>query len=98
MEDSHALKLRIDFESANRLTEAENVTDIIQFALQQLHGSVGASITVQVTEMDVSIENVTIEVHKSDVRKVWSALTMLSSYQGQRCRVLVRESTSLQPM
>ncbi|KNC87480.1 hypothetical protein, variant [Sphaeroforma arctica JP610] len=64
----------------------------------QLHGSVGASITVQVTEMDVSIENVTIEVHKSDVRKVWSALTMLSSYQGQRCRVLVRESTSLQPM
>eukprot|EP01134_Creolimax_fragrantissima_P000534 CFRG0534T1 len=93
MSDYRTLKLQIDFETANRLTEASSVNSLITSALQAMHGMVGSAVDVEVTDMDEEIKIVTIRVHKLDVVKVWSALTMIGSYKDQRCRVVVKDGS-----
>ncbi|XP_019856410.1 PREDICTED: ribonuclease P protein subunit p14-like [Amphimedon queenslandica] len=90
------LRLSIFFEEPNERFTIENFDFLLTKALQDLHGQVGAAITINVIEYSVIASNeysVLISCPKKNLMKVWSSLTLTGTYQSNRCAVIVKNVT-----
>ncbi|XP_031561534.1 ribonuclease P protein subunit p14-like [Actinia tenebrosa] len=83
------LKVLLEFERCDGVNVPE--IDMLLYkrlliqALEELHGQVGAALTVDVLKYNSSTLQAILRVPESGLVKVWSALTLFGFYQDQRC-------------
>lgn len=85
--DHFFLKLFLEVSGAKdewNLTESLFKSIIVE-ALRVLHGQTGASITVDILKFNMETYEAIIRVPEGGLVKLWSALTLFSSYNGARC-------------
>ncbi|DBA99913.1 hypothetical protein WJX77_007556 [Trebouxia sp. C0004] len=79
-----SLALRLD---ANTAVTDKLFQDVVSEALRQLYGYIGGSIHSDF--LSITQLSATLRVDKRDWNKLWSALTLLTSYNGVKCTVEV---------
>ncbi|XP_028413284.1 ribonuclease P protein subunit p14-like [Dendronephthya gigantea] len=89
------LKCVLEREESDKMTciilEPVKLRSLIGTALKQLHGLVGASITVDVLKCEQSNGEIILRVKANNLVKVWSSLTLFSNYNGSECRFRVKQ-------
>ncbi|CAB4005510.1 Ribonuclease P subunit p14 [Paramuricea clavata] len=71
--------------------ERVKLKSLIVNALKQLHGLVGAAITVDVLKCEKTSGEIILRVKSSDLIKLRSSLTILNNYNGTPCRCNVKQ-------
>ncbi|XP_015778412.1 PREDICTED: ribonuclease P protein subunit p14-like isoform X1 [Acropora digitifera] len=64
---------------------------LLDTGLGSLHGQVGAAINVDVLSFDAKSLEAILKVEQRGLVRVWSALTLLSSFQGRQCAIRVNQ-------
>ncbi|XP_067854916.1 ribonuclease P protein subunit p14 isoform X2 [Heptranchias perlo] len=91
--DYQYLKVGLEFEETRpglRLNAA-HFKQLIVSALKDLHGETGAALPVDVLRFEEETLKAILRVKSSGLVKLWSALTLLGSYQNQKCAFRVTQ-------
>ncbi|XP_078065678.1 ribonuclease P protein subunit p14 [Mustelus asterias] len=91
--DYHYLKVGLEFEERRpglRLNAA-HFKQLIVSALKDLHGEIGAALPVDVLKFEEETLTAILRIQSSGLVKLWSALTLLGSYQNQKCAFRVTQ-------
>ncbi|XP_048403208.2 ribonuclease P protein subunit p14 [Stegostoma tigrinum] len=89
----HYLKVGLEFGETRpgfRLNAA-HFKQLIVLALKDLHGEFGAALPVDVLRFEEETLTAILRVKSSGLVKLWSALTLLGSYQNQKCAFTVMQ-------
>ncbi|XP_067907748.1 ribonuclease P protein subunit p14 isoform X2 [Heterodontus francisci] len=91
--DYHYLKVGLEFEerSPGLRLNAAHFKQLIVSALKDLHGEIGAALPVDVLRFEEETLAAILRVKSSGLVKLWSALTLLGSYQNQKCAFRVTQ-------
>ncbi|KAF7249970.1 Ribonuclease P protein subunit p14 [Varanus komodoensis] len=81
----HYLKIHLEFQEAAINLSAVEFKQLIISALKRLHGEVGAALPVDVLTYEEKTLFAILRVPKTGLVKLWSALTLLGSYQNKSC-------------
>ncbi|XP_043564128.1 ribonuclease P protein subunit p14 isoform X4 [Chiloscyllium plagiosum] len=92
----HYLKVGLEFGETRPAfkVSAAHFKQLIVSALKDLHGEFGAALPVDVLRYEEETLIATLRVRSSGLVKLWSALTLLGSYQNQKCAFRVMQITS----
>ncbi|XP_038666433.1 ribonuclease P protein subunit p14 [Scyliorhinus canicula] len=91
--DYHYLKVGLAFEETRpgfRLNAA-HFKQLIVSALKDLHGEIGAALPFDVLKFEEETLTSILRVKSNGLVKLWSALTLLGSYQNQKCAFRVTQ-------
>ncbi|XP_078399729.1 ribonuclease P protein subunit p14 isoform X1 [Cetorhinus maximus] len=91
--DYHYLKVGLEFEGTRpgfRLNAA-HFKHLIVSALKDLHGEIGAALPVDLLRFEEETLTAILRVKSSGLVKLWSALTLLGSYQNEKCAFRVTQ-------
>uniref|UniRef100_G3MTA8 Uncharacterized protein n=1 Tax=Amblyomma maculatum TaxID=34609 RepID=G3MTA8_AMBMU len=75
----------LNFEEPQEDIDASIFKFVIVQALKKLFGEVGASVTVDVLRFRESDLRAYLRVRSSNLVRLWSSLTLVSSYNGKPC-------------
>ncbi|XP_060622458.2 ribonuclease P protein subunit p14 [Anolis sagrei] len=89
----HYLNIRLEIEDANISLNAVEFKQLIISALKRLHGEVGAALPVDVLTYEEQNLSAILRVPNSGLVKLWSALTLLGSYQNRDCAFRVIQTS-----
>ncbi|XP_042310335.1 ribonuclease P protein subunit p14 [Sceloporus undulatus] len=89
----HYLKIHLEFQEADISLNAVEFKQLIISALKRLHGEVGAALPVDVLTYEEKNLSAILRVPNSGLVKLWSALTLLGSYQNRNCAFRVVQTS-----
>ncbi|XP_024060641.1 ribonuclease P protein subunit p14 [Terrapene carolina triunguis] len=89
----HYVKLRLEFQDGGMRLNAAHFKQLILSALKELHGEVGAALPVDVLTYEEKTLSAILRVPSSGLVKLWSALTLLGSYQNRKCAFRVIQTS-----
>uniref|UniRef100_A0A8C5RZN0 Ribonuclease P/MRP subunit p14 n=1 Tax=Laticauda laticaudata TaxID=8630 RepID=A0A8C5RZN0_LATLA len=79
------LKIHLEFEEAGISLNPVDFKQLIISALKRLHGEVGAALPVDVLTYEEETLTAILRVSNAGHVKLWSALSLLGSYQNRKC-------------
>ncbi|XP_007908840.1 ribonuclease P protein subunit p14 isoform X2 [Callorhinchus milii] len=85
LSDYQYMKVRLEFDETSVQLNAVQFKHLIVAALRDLHGEIGAALPVDVLTFEEEILSAILRVQNRGLVKLWSALTLLGCYQGQKC-------------
>ncbi|XP_065263388.1 ribonuclease P protein subunit p14 [Emys orbicularis] len=91
--EHHYVKLRLEFQEGGIRLNAAHFKQLILSALKELHGEVGAALPVDVLTYEEKTLSAILRVPSSGLVKLWSALTLLGSYQNRKCAFRVIQTS-----
>ncbi|XP_074861734.1 ribonuclease P protein subunit p14 [Carettochelys insculpta] len=91
--EHHYLKLCLEFHETGIRLNAAHFKQLIFSALKELHGEVGATLPVDVLTYEEKTMSAILRVPSSGFVKLWSALTLLGSYQNRKCAFRVIQTS-----
>uniref|UniRef100_A0A8C8SSC5 Ribonuclease P/MRP subunit p14 n=1 Tax=Pelusios castaneus TaxID=367368 RepID=A0A8C8SSC5_9SAUR len=74
-----------EFPEAGVRLSAAHFKQLVVSALRELHGEVGAALSVDVLTYEEKTLSAILRISSSGLVKLWSALTLLGSYQNKKC-------------
>ncbi|XP_002713450.3 ribonuclease P protein subunit p14 [Oryctolagus cuniculus] len=83
--DYHYMKVCLEFEEHGIGLNAAQFKQLLVSALQELFGEVGAALPFDVLTYEEKTLKAILRVCNSGFVKLWSSLTMLGSYKGNKC-------------
>ncbi|XP_058027861.1 ribonuclease P protein subunit p14 [Ahaetulla prasina] len=89
----HYLKIRLEFEEAGISLNPVDFKQLIISALKRLHGEVGAALPVDVLTYEEKTLTAILRVSNTGLVKLWSALSLLGSYQNRKCAFRVIQTS-----
>ncbi|XP_066474291.1 ribonuclease P protein subunit p14 isoform X1 [Tiliqua scincoides] len=89
----HYLKIHLEFQEDAISLNAVEFKQLIISALKRLHGEVGAALPVDVLTYEEKTLSAILRVPNIGLVKLWSALTLLSSYQNRSCAFRVIQTS-----
>ncbi|XP_063147552.1 ribonuclease P protein subunit p14 [Candoia aspera] len=89
----HYLKIRLEFEEADVSLNPVEFKQLIISALKRLHGEVGAALPVDVLTYEEKTLTAILRVSNAGLVKLWSALTLLGSFQNRKCAFRVIQTS-----
>ncbi|XP_066912985.1 ribonuclease P protein subunit p14-like [Clytia hemisphaerica] len=89
---SKALHTELFFDGKNQSLTMVEFQALITGSLESLHGQVGASMGVELSNYKNNSCDLVVK-NQSDFVKLWSALTLCGSYEGRRCMFKTKELT-----
>ncbi|XP_006019702.1 ribonuclease P protein subunit p14 [Alligator sinensis] len=89
----HYLRVSVEFPDGGVRLNAAHFKQLIVSALKELHGEVGAALPVDVLTYDEKTLSAILRVSSSGFVKLWSALTLLGSYQNRKCAFRVVQTS-----
>ncbi|XP_029456929.1 ribonuclease P protein subunit p14 [Rhinatrema bivittatum] len=81
----HYMKIRLEFQEEGVRLNAAHFKQLILSALRDLHGEVGAALLFDVLTFDEKSLSAILRISNRGLVKLWSALTLLGSYQNHKC-------------
>ncbi|KAA0711989.1 Ribonuclease P protein subunit p14 [Triplophysa tibetana] len=81
----HYMKISLDLENGKRSFSDAQFKQLIISALKELYGEVGAAFPFDLLKFDPSSLKAILRVYNKGLVKLWSALTLLGSYQNEAC-------------
>ncbi|NXU94087.1 RPP14 protein, partial [Xiphorhynchus elegans] len=88
----HYLRVRLELPDGGARPNAAQFKQLVVTALRELHGEVGAALPVDVLTYEEKTLSAILRVISSGLVKLWSALTLLGSYQNRRCAFRVLQA------
>uniref|UniRef100_A0A8C4QA36 Ribonuclease P/MRP 14 subunit n=1 Tax=Eptatretus burgeri TaxID=7764 RepID=A0A8C4QA36_EPTBU len=82
------LRVRLELQDT-RVLNAVEMHCLVTKALKELHGDTGAALLCDLIHFDSPSRTGILRVCCSGLVRVWSALTMLSTFRGQPCAVRI---------
>uniref|UniRef100_A0A452GFN8 Uncharacterized protein n=1 Tax=Gopherus agassizii TaxID=38772 RepID=A0A452GFN8_9SAUR len=89
----HYMKICLEFQGGGIRLNAAHFKQLIISALKELHGEVGAALPVDVLTYEEKTLSAILRVPSSGLVKLWSALTLLGSYQNRKCAFRVIQTS-----
>ncbi|KAM6467865.1 ribonuclease P protein subunit p14 isoform 1-T1 [Liasis olivaceus] len=89
----HYLKIHLEFEEADISLNPVEFKQLIISALKRLHGEVGAALPVDVLTYEEKTLTAILRVSNAGLVKLWSAVTLLGSYQNRKCAFRVIQTS-----
>uniref|UniRef100_A0A8D0GIK1 Ribonuclease P/MRP subunit p14 n=1 Tax=Sphenodon punctatus TaxID=8508 RepID=A0A8D0GIK1_SPHPU len=89
----HYMKVRLEFQEAGVRLNAAHFKQLVVSALKELHGEFGAALPVDVLTYEETSLSAILRVSSSGLVKLWSALTLLGSYQNRKCAFKVIQTS-----
>ncbi|KAL2091668.1 hypothetical protein ACEWY4_013931 [Coilia grayii] len=89
--DFHYMKICLVLEKGRRNVEAAQFKQLMISGLRQLYGEVGAALPFDVLKFDPSTLTGMVRVCNSSLVKLWSAITLIGSYQNELCAFRVTQ-------
>ncbi|XP_054833835.1 ribonuclease P protein subunit p14 [Eublepharis macularius] len=87
------LKIYLEFQEVGISLNAVEFKQLIISALKRLHGEVGAALPVDVLSYEEKTLLAILRVPITGLVKLWSALTLLDSYQNRKCAFRVIQTS-----
>ncbi|XP_073206991.1 ribonuclease P protein subunit p14 isoform X1 [Lepidochelys kempii] len=87
------LQVPREFQEGGVRLNAAHFKQLILSALKDLHGEVGAALPVDVLTYEEKTLSAILRVSSSGLVKLWSALTLLGSYQNRKCAFRVIQTS-----
>ncbi|XP_051980029.1 ribonuclease P protein subunit p14 isoform X2 [Xyrauchen texanus] len=87
----HYMKISLVFENGSRSLTAAQFKQLIISGLKDLYGEVGAAFPFDLLKFDQSALTAILRVYNRGLVKLWSALTLLGSYQNKACAFRVTQ-------
>ncbi|CAM2116561.1 ribonuclease P protein subunit p14 [Caretta caretta] len=91
--EHHYVKVCLEFQEGGVRLNAAHFKQLILSALKELHGEVGAALPVDVLTYEEKTLSAILRVSSSGLVKLWSALTLLGSYQNRKCAFRVIQTS-----
>lgn len=91
--EHHYVKICLEFQGGGIRLNAAHFKQLIISALKELHGEVGAALPVDVLTYEEKTLSAILRVSSSGLVKLWSALTLLGSYQNRKCAFRVIQTS-----
>eukprot|EP00128_Syssomonas_multiformis_P001413 Colp12_sorted_trinity150504_noHs@23142 len=85
-------RVQLKFGTPVATLEPSVFKNVLLTALRNLHGQVGASMQLDVLQYNAAEQSAILRVFSRDATKLWTALSMLSSYDNKPCVVVVHDS------
>nr|XP_033782506.1 ribonuclease P protein subunit p14 [Geotrypetes seraphini] len=89
----HYMKIRLEFQEKGVHLNAPHFKQLILSALRDLHGEVGAALPFDVLTFDEKSLSAILRISNRGLVKLWSALTLLGSYQNHKCAFRVLQTS-----
>ncbi|XP_034632660.1 ribonuclease P protein subunit p14 [Trachemys scripta elegans] len=89
----HYLRVCLEFQEGGIRLNAAHFKQLVISALKELHGEVGAALPVDVLTYEEKTLSAILRVPSSGLVKLWSALTLLGSYQNRKCAFRVIQTS-----
>ncbi|XP_051483811.1 ribonuclease P protein subunit p14 [Apus apus] len=89
----HYLRVRLELPDGGARPSAAQFKQLVVAALRELHGEVGAALPVDVLTYEEKTLSAILRVISSGLVKLWSALTLLGSYQNRKCAFRVLQTS-----
>ncbi|XP_064931672.1 ribonuclease P protein subunit p14 [Columba livia] len=87
------LHVRLELPDGGARPSVAQLKQLVVSALRELHGEVGAALPVDILTYDEKTLSAILRVISSGLVKLWSALTLLGSYQNRRCAFRVLQTS-----
>uniref|UniRef100_A0A2D4IBC4 Uncharacterized protein n=1 Tax=Micrurus lemniscatus lemniscatus TaxID=129467 RepID=A0A2D4IBC4_MICLE len=87
------LKIHLQFEESGISLNPVDFKQLIISALKRLHGEVGAALPVDVLTYEEETLTAILRVSNVGHVKLWSALSLLGSYQNRKCAFRVIQTS-----
>ncbi|KAG7478153.1 hypothetical protein MATL_G00077240 [Megalops atlanticus] len=87
----HYMKIALILENEDKRMNAAHFKQLIISALKDLYGEIGAAFPFDVLKFEENTLTAVLRVYNSGLVKLWSALTLLGSYQNEPCAVQVKQ-------
>ncbi|XP_065498713.1 ribonuclease P protein subunit p14 [Caloenas nicobarica] len=87
------LRVRLELPDGEARPNVAQLKQLVVSALRELHGEVGAALSVDILTYDEKTLSAILRVISSGLVKLWSALTLLGSYQNRRCAFRVLQTS-----
>ncbi|KAJ8258314.1 hypothetical protein COCON_G00173260 [Conger conger] len=87
----HYLKIYLILDNDDRKINAVYFKQMIISALRDLYGEIGAAFPFDVLKFEEDTLTAVLRVYNSGLVKLWTALTLLGSYQSEPCAVHVTQ-------
>ncbi|KAG6936093.1 ribonuclease P/MRP subunit p14 [Chelydra serpentina] len=91
--EHHYVKGCLAFQEGGMRLNAAHFKQLLISALKELHGEVGAALSVDVLTYEEKTLSAILRVPSSGLVKLWSALTLLGSYQNRKCAFRVIQTS-----
>ncbi|KAL4655824.1 hypothetical protein GN956_G6176 [Arapaima gigas] len=85
----HYMKISLEFEKEGKTLNEAFFKQLIIDALRSLYGEIGAAFPFDVLKFEEKSLTAVLRVYNSGLVKLWSALTLLGSYQNEACAIRV---------
>uniref|UniRef100_A0A8C9R360 Ribonuclease P/MRP 14 subunit n=1 Tax=Scleropages formosus TaxID=113540 RepID=A0A8C9R360_SCLFO len=85
----HYMKVSLVFEKEGKRIDGAFFKQLIISALRNVYGEIGAAFPFDVLKFEEKSLTAVLRVYNSGLVKLWSALTLLGSYQNETCAVRV---------
>ncbi|KAG5274212.1 hypothetical protein AALO_G00133560 [Alosa alosa] len=85
------MKICLELKNGRRNIESAQFKQLIISGLRQLYGEVGAAFPFDLLKFDPGTLTGMLRVYNSGLVKLWSALTLIGSYQNELCAVRVTQ-------
>lgn len=87
----HYMKINLVFENGAKSLSAEQFKQLIISGLKDLYGEVGAAFPFDVLKFDQTELSAILRVYNSSLVKLWSAITLIGSYERVSCAFRVTQ-------
>ncbi|NP_001018528.1 ribonuclease P protein subunit p14 isoform X2 [Danio rerio] len=87
----HYMKISLVLEKENRNISDAQFKQLIISGVKDLYGEIGASFPFDLLKFDPKELTGILRVYNSGLVKLWSALTLLGSYQNEACAFRVTQ-------
>ncbi|XP_039547240.1 ribonuclease P protein subunit p14 [Pimephales promelas] len=87
----HYMKISLVLANGNRNIPSADFKQLVIRGLKELYGEIGASIPFDLLKFDENELTGVLRVYNSGLVKLWSALTLLGSYQNEACAFRVTQ-------
>ncbi|KAG9260331.1 ribonuclease P protein subunit p14 [Astyanax mexicanus] len=87
----HYMKINLVFDSRNKSLSAEQFKQLIITGLKDLYGEVGAAFPFDVLTFNQTELSAILRVYHSSLVKLWSAITLIGSYESVSCAFRVTQ-------
>ncbi|XP_053891804.1 ribonuclease P protein subunit p14 [Malaclemys terrapin pileata] len=91
--EHHYLRVCLECQEGGIRLNAAHFKQLVISALKELHGEVGAALPVDVLTYEEKTLSAILRVPSSGLVKLWSALTLLGSYQNRKCAFRVIQTS-----
>ncbi|XP_065408990.1 ribonuclease P protein subunit p14 [Chrysemys picta bellii] len=91
--EHHYMRVCVEFQEGGIRLNAAHFKQLVISALKELHGEVGAALPVDVLTYEEKTLSAILRVPSSGLVKLWSALTLLGSYQNRKCAFRVIQTS-----